>query len=1326
MASHSRLEGGGATTSADAQINAKFHMADSMGEWRSLEQLEASSPSTSPPSWESDDDLDFGSSVLGARPSELYGKFTWKIENFSRTSKRELRSSVFEVGGYKWYILVYPQGCDVCNHLSLFLCVADYDKLLPGWSYFAQFTIAVVNKDPTKSKYSDTLHRFCKKEHDWGWKKFMELAKVVDGFTVADTLVIKAQVQVIRENPHRPFRCLDCQYRRELLRVYLTNVEGICRRFLEEKRDKIGKLMEDTIRWSSFCAFWSAVEENIRHRLARERTDVILKAVVKRFFNEKEVTSTLVMDALYSGCKALDYCSKKKKGRINGVEMGETLNLVVCIEKDAFVLAGDVLSLLERAATEPLPPYKDDKGPQNRTKDGSQGDDFAKDFVERDERRLIELGRRTVEMFVLAYLFSNHVEVAYREAIALRRQEELIREEEAAGQAEIELKAKREAAEKEKRTKKKQAKQRRNNRKDKDKEVEEKNATTGQVPRNRKDTSSGRIVKASPLKEQQRLSAPREEHGDDEDDLSGMEMTDDTVGTLGHATEDGDVDSTVWEREGPELHHVMVAGYSGVVCEDSVKCAHPTGRHQLAVLDDSSSTCSSDSLPSINAAANSSFGVKGTLTDVSHTVPSRERGMVGSLRRDKDAQLLEADGILCASLDTSGLAETSSSCTVGMDSELDIRSFKEHIQWLEQRLAEKEEEVVVLKEQLRSYQPQIGTGRPNYERNQPGETADCINRSGIQDVRLSSLSNSCGGKSVLSTSISKDDQNRQDSGTACGRGCSSAMNEPTRWLDHGHSVKLASISSNGPEIADPEEESFVSRSLLPSTSLKISPEYSAPGSISYLDVSSAGMATVLELVRPSSAPVLPAVPQLGFPVAQLHSAPPLARSASAAGRLGLACVETMASSSTITPQSPPGTPSYRNATAGKMQTMSASAYGGVVVPTIGAAVTNDASNPGCCPYNNATCLPCPSLSIPSSDSGYLVSAFAQKIPVIVADNVKIEAAEESICAIKIVDGTEGRVLQGDGLREDLTCRFRKAETSMGFTFGTITPEMLHLQHQQNQQHERDGDVQHLNKYHLLHAHPLHEQLLKQSDKGRHSQGFESHHLQLAHSHQLIQQSHKYNYNNLCGSTENGSNTGALQQTRITVVENANNGTVLSEEFPHLDIINDLLDEDKNLGRVLSAFLQPAGSQTFHHLSFQDRHQVNSICTDPEAGKVYGYSQTSERGVACSDNHPQAHTSVDHVRNKLTENAQSRSTFIHPTLPHSFCQQSGTTDGISSYHCLGGNIGLPMTRNFNAAQSMVDLHPGFPLQNHQLHIADCPTLALLQNGYSLYTPPPPPP
>ncbi|KAK9713667.1 hypothetical protein RND81_06G043300 [Saponaria officinalis] len=132
----------------------RCHSSDALSpltEWRFSEQVENGTPSTSPPYWDTDDSDDGG----GSKPPELYGKYTWKIEKFSQITKRELRSNAFEVGGYKWYILIYPQGCDVCNHLSLFLCVANHDKLLPGWSHFAQFTIAVVNKDPKKSKYSD-------------------------------------------------------------------------------------------------------------------------------------------------------------------------------------------------------------------------------------------------------------------------------------------------------------------------------------------------------------------------------------------------------------------------------------------------------------------------------------------------------------------------------------------------------------------------------------------------------------------------------------------------------------------------------------------------------------------------------------------------------------------------------------------------------------------------------------------------------------------------------------------------------------------------------------------------------------------------------------------------------------------------------------------------------------------------------------------------------------------------------------------------------------------------------------------------------------------
>ncbi|WMV34147.1 hypothetical protein MTR67_027532 [Solanum verrucosum] len=384
------------------------------------QQMENGTPLTSPPYWDSDDDG-------GPKPVELYGKYTWKIDKFSQINKRELRSNTFEVGGYKWYILIYPQGCDVSSHLSLFLCVANHDMLLPGWSHFAQFTIAVVNKDPKKSMYSDTLHRFWKKEHDWGWKKFMDLSKVVDGFVDSDTLIIKAQVQVIRERADRPFHCLDFQYRRELVRVYLTNVEKICRHFVEEQRGKLGKFIGDKARWPSFCAFWLGIDQNSRCRMSREKSDQILKLVIKNFFIEKEVTSTLVMDSLYSGLKALVGQTNGKSGKGKHLDAEEQTVPIVSMENDMFVLVDDVLLLLERAVLEPLPP-KGDKGPQNHTNDDTSGEDTNRDSIQRDERHLTELGRQTIEIFVFAHIFSK-IEVAYEEAVALKKLEELSTEE---------------------------------------------------------------------------------------------------------------------------------------------------------------------------------------------------------------------------------------------------------------------------------------------------------------------------------------------------------------------------------------------------------------------------------------------------------------------------------------------------------------------------------------------------------------------------------------------------------------------------------------------------------------------------------------------------------------------------------------------------------------------------------------------------------------------------------------------------------------------------------------------------------------------------------
>ncbi|XP_073283683.1 TNF receptor-associated factor homolog 1a-like isoform X2 [Primulina huaijiensis] len=543
---------------------------EALVEWRYSEHIESGTPSTSPPYWDSDDDDG------GQKPSELYGKHTWKIDKFSQVNKRELRSNAFEVGGYKWYILIYPQGCDVCNHLSLFLCVANHDKLLPGWSHFAQFTIAVVNKDPKKSKFSDTLHRFWKKEHDWGWKKFMELSKVMEGFIDADTLVIKAQVQVIRERVDHPFRCLDCQYRRELVRVYLANVETICRRFVEECRGKLLNLIEDKARWSSFRAFWLAMDQSSRCCMSQEKTDTILKVIVKHFFIEKEVTSTLVMDSLYSGLKALKGQTNGKKIKGKYLEMEDLPLPFICIEKEMLSLGDDVLPLLERAAMESLP-SKDEKGPQNRTKDVAAGDEFNKDSIELDERRLTELGRRTIEIFVLAHIFSK-IEVAYQEAVSLKRQEELIREEEAAWLADFEQKMKYGPLDKEKKSKKKQ---KRNTRKEKDK------------VRNNKPESNA-LEKAEENEKREILNS---EPATILETLDAVEDADCVPELLPPDSADREESSVNWDANVSGLH----PSSEGSSSENSGLSRAQNGREgcNLSMVDDSSSTCSTESVPSI-------------------------------------------------------------------------------------------------------------------------------------------------------------------------------------------------------------------------------------------------------------------------------------------------------------------------------------------------------------------------------------------------------------------------------------------------------------------------------------------------------------------------------------------------------------------------------------------------------------------------------------------------------------------------------------------------------------------------------------------------------
>lgn len=278
---------------------------------------------------------------------------------------------------------------------------------------------------------------------------------------------------MILDKPGRPFRCLDAQYRRELVRVYLTNVESICRRFCDERRGRLAWLKAEA---GPFREWWESLAPERQRRLLTERGEVVLKGVVKQFFNEKEVTSTLVMDALYAGCRQLEEASRAwaavsgwlgarggGRGRLHParLQLGTSQRLqltrpafylhnhptrsadanpplpapssqgaapegspapsvLIRAERNTFTFGAGALDVAERAACPDwIPAYREDKGVlgadglalrSGGPESGPEGE-ARRDSVDRDERRLGELGRKTVEMLAIAHIFCDKLEV---------------------------------------------------------------------------------------------------------------------------------------------------------------------------------------------------------------------------------------------------------------------------------------------------------------------------------------------------------------------------------------------------------------------------------------------------------------------------------------------------------------------------------------------------------------------------------------------------------------------------------------------------------------------------------------------------------------------------------------------------------------------------------------------------------------------------------------------------------------------------------------------------------------------------------------------------
>ncbi|KAL5101396.1 hypothetical protein RYX36_005723 [Vicia faba] len=136
-----------------------------------------------------------GASINGSKTTPF--RFTWRIGWFSQMTAKKLYSDVFEVGGYKWRVLIFPKGNNV-NCLSIYLHAADSSSLPEGWTRFARFSLAVESQTHTMFSWRKvTKQQFTKHQRDWGFTSFMPFDEVYDpsrGYLVNDTLVVEVLV----------------------------------------------------------------------------------------------------------------------------------------------------------------------------------------------------------------------------------------------------------------------------------------------------------------------------------------------------------------------------------------------------------------------------------------------------------------------------------------------------------------------------------------------------------------------------------------------------------------------------------------------------------------------------------------------------------------------------------------------------------------------------------------------------------------------------------------------------------------------------------------------------------------------------------------------------------------------------------------------------------------------------------------------------------------------------------------------------------------------------------------------------------------------------
>ncbi|KAF9606351.1 hypothetical protein IFM89_025019 [Coptis chinensis] len=138
--------------------------------------------------------------------------FTFAIQSFSLLQKCSIEryeTSIFEAGGYKWKLCLFPNGNknkNVKEHVSLYLVIAETNSLPPGWHVNVVFRFFLF--DQIRDKYltmedvKATGKRFHAMKTEWGFDQLIALKTFNDpsnGYLVDDECVFGAEVFTCNE-----------------------------------------------------------------------------------------------------------------------------------------------------------------------------------------------------------------------------------------------------------------------------------------------------------------------------------------------------------------------------------------------------------------------------------------------------------------------------------------------------------------------------------------------------------------------------------------------------------------------------------------------------------------------------------------------------------------------------------------------------------------------------------------------------------------------------------------------------------------------------------------------------------------------------------------------------------------------------------------------------------------------------------------------------------------------------------------------------------------------------------------------------------------------